>query len=304
MPATYSQRDLGPPTPQSFPHGYDVQSAKRQRTSADLSTSGHYGPTQAYSERDHDDPRPLYNQYPIRGQQPTTYELNYPPSAHPTSSSDFTYRHQRTDSSSTTSPYASPRHEAPGYGASSAGSTYSSQAREPFYQYPSGSLPIVPSRPAQLAQSPPTVKSQPLMDQPPTAAPATYGRASAPEEGVLGYSKQTPRFYPTNAQHQADGRPLAVGVLESLSAGSQFGARSGFPNVLPPLESTVTSGQNRNLTLQAYSHHAGPSAGGPLMPMASQPMSDAEAEAHHQGHQFGQQGLNYPPSLFRRREDG
>ena len=258
-----------------------------------------------YCDRDHDEPRSLYNQYPSRGQQASTYDLNYPSSANSAPSSDFTYRHQRTDSSSTTSPYASPRHEAPGYGASGASSTYSSQGRESFYQYPSGSLPIVPSRPGQLAQTPPTVKSQAVMDPSPSPAPATYGRTSALEEGSLGYAKQTPRFYPINGPQQADSRLLTGGsLLDSLSAGSQFSTRSNFPNVLPPLESTVTPGHNRNVSSQSYSHHGGQSGGGSLMPMASPPLSDPETEAHHPGHALGQPVLSYGPPLYRRREEG
>lgn len=235
----------------------------------------------------------MYNPYPTRGQQPSTYEVNYPPSATPAPSSDFTYRHQRTDSSSTTSPYASPRNEPPAYGSSAATSTYSSH-----YNYPSGSLPIVSSRPAQLAQSPPTVRSQPLIDQTPTAAPATYTRTSAPEEGVLGYSKQTPRFYPTNAQHPPDSRPgLGGPLLDSFSSGGQYAARPNFPNLLPPLESTVTPGQSRNATLPGYSHNAALAAGGSLISMAGQSLPEVEADHH------GQHALNYAPSLYRRRED-
>lgn len=306
LPTTYpAARELGPPAPQSFPHGYDALSTKRQRTSTDLSTGGHYGSNQTYPERDHDESRPLYSQYPSRGQQAPTYELNYPPSASSAPSSEFTYRHQRTDSSSTTSPYASPRHEAPGYGASGAGSTFSSQGREQFYQYPSGSLPIVPSRPAQLAQTPSTGKSQAVMDPPSNAAPATYGRTAALEEGALGYSKQTPRFYPINGPPPADNRLLTGGsLLDSLSVGSQFSTRPSFPNVLPPLESTVTAGHNRNTSSQSYGHHNGQSAGGSLMPLATPPISDTEAETHHSGHQLGQPVLSYGNSLYRRRDDG
>lgn len=273
---------------------------KRQRNSADLTPRGHFGPNQTYNERDHDDQRHLYNPYSTRGQQPSPYEANYPPGANAPPSSEFTYRHQRTDSSSTTSPHASPQNEVPGYGSSSAAtSTYPSQTRGPFFHYPAGTLPIVPSRPAQLAQPPPTVRSQPLVDQPPTAVPARYTRTSQPEESVLSYSRQTPRFYPTNAQHQPDSRPvLAVPLLDSLSSGSQYAARTNFPNVLPPLESTVTPGQNRNVTLQGYSHNGAPSpaAGGSMIPMAAQSLPEVEADHH------GQQALNYSSSLYRRRE--
>lgn len=308
MPSGYAgTRDMGPAAPQSFPHAYDALSTKRQRTSADLSGSGHYGSNATYCERDHDESRPLYNQYASRGQQASTYELNYPSSSNAAPSSDFNYRHQRTDSSSTTSPYASPRHDGPGFGATSAGSTYSSAgSREPFFQYPSGTLPIVPSRPAQLAQAAPTVKSQAVMDSSPTSASATYGRTPALEEGVLGYSKQTPRFYPTNASHQADSRLLGSGsMLDSLSVSGQYGARASFPNVLPPLESTVTAGHNRNASLPSYSQPGGPSGGGSLMPMAAPSMSDPEADAHPVGHhQLGQPVLSYGHPLYRRRDDG
>lgn len=301
-------RDLGLPAPQSFPHSYDALSTKRQRTSTDLSASGHYGSNQTYGERDPDEARPVYNQYPSRGPQASTYELNYPPNANPAPSADFTYRHQRTDSSSTTSPYASPRHEAPpGYGASGAGSAFSPQAREPVYQYPSGSLPIVPSRPAQLAQAASTMKSPAVMDPPSSATPATYGRTSGLDESVLGYSKQTPRFYSTNSPNQNDSRLLTGGsLLDSLSAGSQFSTRSSFPNVLPPLESTVTPGHNRNASLpSSYSQHGGQSAGGSLMPMTAPLIPDTEADvAPHPGHHLGQPVLSYGHPQYRRREDG
>jgi hypothetical protein len=70
LPTTYANaRELGPSASQSFPHGYDGLSTKRQRTSVDLTTSGHYGQNQTYSERDQDDHRPLYSPFPTKSQR-------------------------------------------------------------------------------------------------------------------------------------------------------------------------------------------------------------------------------------------
>lgn len=288
-------RELGPPGTHNYPHGYDTGSSKRQRTSADLTTGGLYAPNQTYGDREHEEQRSLYSSYTLRGQPPSTYDVPYT-NATPAPSSDFTYRHQRTDSSSTTSPYASPRNEVPGYTSSGAAATFPPQARESFYSYPTGSLPIVPSRPAQLAHNLPTVRSQALTDPPPTAAASAYTRTSAPEESVLGVARQTPRFYATNASQSVDSRPLLSGsLLDSMGQGNQYATRSPFTNVLPPLESTITAGPTRGLTLQTFNPNSISSASLMSMPAPSMP----EAEVDHQG----QQALNYSP-MYRRRDEG
>ena len=284
----------------AFPQGQEEPSAKRQRISLDVTNRGSFEQDQRYHSRPFEDLRAPYNPYPSRSQPPPALGINFgpPPQSASGTIPDFSFRHQRTDSSSTSSPYASPRTEIPGY--STSNQPYSSTLREAMYQYPQGNLSVAPPRQVpQPAQTSSSYQHHSMSNQLQTTASTTFTRAPGLEDLSLIQSRQAPRPFPTYPiSYQSDGRPLFSNQHpDPLLQSRQQQLRSSLPNVLPPLESTVTSGQPRGVTLQAYSNSVVPSIEGHFVSVPSQPLSDVGPDTQSSP-------LNYTPFASRRREDG
>lgn len=230
-----------------FPH--DEPSSKRQRTSVDMTSRGVFDQEQRYSERPYEDQRSNYSTYTTRNQPSQSYGLNYP-SATPSSAGtlqDYSFRHQRTDSTSTTSPYVSPRTEMPGYMPAGSNSSYSTQSRDSVYTFPTQYPAAAPRQPTQLTQQIPPYRHHAGADQTQTNTYGSYPRTPVTEEHSILNARQTSRPFPTfPSNSQTDNRPfLPDQTVIPMVSGRQPQLRTNLPNVLPPLESTVTSSQLR-----------------------------------------------------------
>ena len=208
--------------------------------------------------------------------------------------SEYTLGHQRTNSSTISSPYISPRGEYPNY----ALTTYQQQARDNRYQYPLQypSNQYQPRQMPSLNQSgnyygtlPSSVLSQPepsrsyttpaYFDQPRTFNgsyeshdPSTFDRGNmsnlpAPRRDF--YSSQ-PQSVSASYERQAQSVPQTLPDPTST-----------FSSILPPLQSTVTSTQSRR-DPPAYSY-------GELTNTEPQNLSQGSSS-----YQSGQEGQNYP----------
>ncbi|KAI4286500.1 MAG: hypothetical protein L6R35_004247 [Caloplaca aegaea] len=111
-------------------------SMKRQRTSVDLGERDLYD-TERYSQRPYMQQRGSYGAYPTRDQTSNIYQSAYsqgPPSAL-SNVSDYSLGHQRTNSSSTSSPFVSPHTEVSGHSWSGANIYYQPPIKETSYSY-------------------------------------------------------------------------------------------------------------------------------------------------------------------------
>ncbi|MCJ1463215.1 hypothetical protein MMC07_001820 [Pseudocyphellaria aurata] len=242
--------DFSSPSSRGYFPTHTEQISKRQRTSVDLTNRGVFDQDQRYSERTYEDQRGNYGTYTTRNQPSQSYSLSYPSAPQPTSGTlqDYSFRHQRTDSSSTTSPYVSPRTELPGYMPAASNSSYSTQPRESVYSYPNPYSAAPPSRQAtQLTQQIPSYRHHAGADQTQANTYSSYPRTPVTEEHSILNPRQTPRPFPTFPSNpQTDNRSyLSDQTVTPMVSGRQAQLRTNLPNLLPPLESTVTSSQLR-----------------------------------------------------------
>lgn len=213
-----------------------------------MTSRGVFDQEQRYSERSYDDQRSNYGTYATRNQPSQTIGLNYPtaPQASAGTLQDYSFRHQRTESASTTSPYVSPRSEIPGYMPAASNSAYPVHPRESVYSYPNP-YPATPARQTtQLTQQIPPYRPYSGADQTQTNTYSThYPRTPATEEQSILNARQATRTFPTfQSNLQTDNRSfLPDQTITPMASGRQPQLRTNLPNVLPPLESTVTANQ-------------------------------------------------------------
>lgn len=214
-----------------------------------MSNRGVFDQDQRYSDRPYEDQRSNYSTYTTRNQPSQNYGLNFPaaPQAGSGTLQDYSFRHQRNDSSSTTSPYVSPRTEMPGYIPPTPNSAYPTQPRESVYQYQNAYSTAPPRQATQLTQQIPPYRHHGGADQTQTNNYSSYPRTPATEEHSMFNVRQTSRPFPTFPSNPpTDARyVLPDQTVTPMVSGRQPQLRTNLPNVLPPLESTVTSNQLR-----------------------------------------------------------
>lgn len=227
--------------------------------------------------------RDPYTQHPQRDLTVATrgsYYSQGPLSASGTAPPEFSFGHQRTNSSSTSSPFVSPRHEYPGYSFTAPNNSlydqrvrdqyqqptrdqYQQPTRDQSYQYQQGQYLGSQSRPIpQLAQPIPPLR--PLLSTLPsqTEQPRPYQRYDIEEHPTperaysSNFSAPRPDYYTSQAPPTLYDRP-AQPLARTLPDPSQPSA-----SVLHPLQSSLPSSQPRRDPLQSYSSSGGPSMEG------------------------------------------
>lgn len=213
--------------------------------SIDLARRTAYEHDQRLSQRPYIQQRDPYGQYapstPSRG----SYYVQGPPAG--PSPIEYPFSHGRTNSSSNSSPFLSPRTEYPAYQFTAPNSMYQAHSRDSPHQYQQSQYTSTQPRPIpQLAQPvtpyrppPSSVPSQPEQ-------PRAYSRSMETDEQSMagrGYdqSYNNSQYPPINYDRQI--QPLA----RTLPAPSQ-----PVTSLLPPLQS-LSSVQPRRDTLQSYS---------------------------------------------------
>ena len=224
--------------------GYDDPPLKRQRMSIDLARRTAYEHDQRLSQRSYIQQRDPYNyapSTPSRG----SYYVQGPPSG--PSPIEYPFSHGRTNSSSNSSPFLSPRTEYPAYQFPAPNSIYQPQLRDSPHQYQQSQYTPTQPRPIpQLAQSVPPYRPLPSSVPSQPEQPRAYSRSLETDEQSLagrGYEQSfnNSQYPPTNYDRQI--QPLA----RTLPAPSQ-----AVTSLLPPLQS-LPSVQPRRDTLQSYS---------------------------------------------------
>ena len=266
--------------------GYDEQPYKRQRLLSDPMTRSGYDQDQRLSQRSFMQSRDSYGHYTPRDPLAAARGSYYSQTALQTTAtpmSEYSFVHQRNNSSSASSPFVSPHTEFPSYGSSASNALYQQPQRAQAYQYPQthftarSTMPelaqALPSyRPPQTAVSShidqPRTYSRPLDTDDQSLLERNYHVASRPE-----YQNTQPQPLPN---YDRSGQPPP----RTLPAPAQ-----SLNSVLPPLQSTLPSSQPRRNSVLSYPNGGAPNTeGNSQFPSTNQSM---------------QMGQNYMPQQYR-----
>ena len=183
-----------------------------------------------------------------------------PPSASGSIAPDYNLGHHRTNSSSTSSPFVSPRNEYPSYSFSTPNnSLYQQVTRDQPYQYPQSQYSDSPSRQIpQLAH--PVAPYRPVPSSVPSQIDQSrpYSR-SYETEGYIPQDRGYGQINPTMRQDAYNSQPPSTSYDRSLQPIGRTlpDPSQPLPSVLPPLQSTLPSSQSRRDPLQPFSNGSG-----------------------------------------------
>ena len=266
--------------------GYDEQSYKRQRMSSDTVNRSAYDQDQRFSQRSFTQSRDIYGHYPPRDPLAVARGSYYPQTTLQTTATpmtEYSFAHQRTNSSSASSPFVSPRSEYPSYGFSTSNTLYQQPQRAQAYQYPQTQYTARSTMP-ELVQAPPSYRS------PATAVPSyidqprTYPRPLGTEDQSLldrnYHMTSRPEYQNTQPQPLTSYDRSAQPPARTLPAPAQ-----SLNSVLPPLQATLPSSQPRRDPVHSF-----PNGGAPISEGNSQFAST---------NQSMQAGQNYMPQPYR-----
>ena len=252
---------------------YDEPSSKRQRMSIDVPRRIAYEQEQPVAQRSHTlSNRDTFSQYPTRETAAISRGSYYnqgTSSISGSNGSEYTFGHQRTNSSTISSPYTSPNGEYHNYPSSTPSSSYQQQARENAYQY-SAQYPH-----SQYQSRPTTSLSQPtnyyrtlpssMPSQPEQSRSySTTSQVEQPRPYIRSYDADDQSMFDRgyNPSLSIPRGDLFNSQPQSLSStyerSSQSLARTlpdpsqAFSSVLPPLQSTLPSNQPRRDLSSSY----------------------------------------------------
>ena len=227
--------------------GYDDPPLKRQRMSVGLARTTPFEQDQRLSQRSYIQQRDPYSQYtpstPSRG----SYYVQGPSTGTGPVPIEYPFSHARTNSSSNSSPFLSPRTEYPAYQFPASNSMYQPHPRDSPHQYQQTHYnSSQPKSIPQLAQPVPPLRSLPSSVPSQPEQSRAYSRSLENEEQSIpnrGYeqnysnSQYPPTSYDRQNQSLARTLPAPPHSLTSL---------------LPPLQS-LSSTQTRRDTPQSFS---------------------------------------------------
>lgn len=289
--------------------GLGEPSPKRQRTSVDLGERNI-----SYVEQ-----RAPYGTYPARDQTANVFSPTYsqgPQSAF-SNMSDYSFGHQRTNSSSASSPFVSPHTEVSGHSWPGTNLYYQPSMKDTSYTYPQGQYsdmqfnrpnqltePVFRQRTQNLLSS--NVPSQTLPSQSlpsqnlPSRLPAstnfTFPRSQESENSPTASYGQITRFVPSSStlSDQSARLPPTDQIADFASPGRQQYSNTPISNVLPPLESTLSSNQNRRGSQSVLPSHVLPSIEPQTLINAPNEPVPEHGQESYEGHEsYNNTSFNY-----------
>ncbi|KAL9601952.1 MAG: hypothetical protein Q9219_002176 [cf. Caloplaca sp. 3 TL-2023] len=236
--------------------------AKRQRVSTDLSDRLLYD-SERFSQRSSMDQRNSFGAYAARDPTANMFSPAYSQGAHSVMSnmSDYSYGHQRTNSSNTSSPFVSPHTDISSHSWPSTNMFYQPTVKDTSFTYPHGQFSeLQPNRPSQLAEPFMRHRGHNFSNRLPVNNTFSFSRSQEPEVSGSGIGGQVTRsFAPSSHFSDPSSRlPSNENIGENQSPGRQYPA-TPMSNVLPPLESTISSNQSRGSLQQALPNNVLPS---------------------------------------------
>ncbi|KAL8816236.1 MAG: hypothetical protein Q9223_004720 [Gallowayella weberi] len=274
MPPSFE--DTAPPTqrdmtlqsqrPQVGP--YEVRYAaepshKRQRTSVDFGGRGGHD-SDRYGQRLYLDQRGPLGSYAPRDQIPNTFNPNYGQASQSTMSnvSEYSFGHQRTNSSNASSPFISPHTEVSGHSWPAGNIFYQPSFKDTVYSYPQNQYNHVQlHQPPQVTNALPQYRGQNFTSRLPMNSNFAFPRPQDSDEPAAVNYNQIGRSLPASSSYDEPSIRLpSTDQLGDLASSS----RQQYPtatvsNVLPPLESTLSSTQPRRGSQQVLPSHVIPS---------------------------------------------
>lgn len=276
-----------------FPSTYDY-SAKRPRASLDMGGRDPYERDSRTVQRSYTEQCGSYSAYPSQSQSLPSYSVNYPqgPQSAPGTISEYSFRPSAPGSSSTSSPYASPGTQVPGYPPAVTNPLYQQPSRythQPTFQ--NQQQPLQTMQVPQLSDPVPPQRQYPLSSQPPIGGSTMYTRTHSLDEPSLANTAQRSSYsssgYYTGAQH---------GVNPDLTVAPHTQSRyemshPSLPSLLPPLQSTTAPSQySLNSTYPITQPHLGY--------MHPPPESRVPMQGSAQNSQDRYMGGHGPPASF------
>ena len=269
---------------------YDDTPIKRQRTSVDLTRRSAYDLEQPFTQRTFNQPRETFGTLPSRDVQTSSrgsYYSQGPASATGSIGTEYNYGHQRTNSSSTSSPFTSPRNEYPAYSfATPTNSLYQQSTRDQTYPYPQSQysdnqtrqIPQL-SQPALPYRVPSSMPSQ--IDQSRSYSRSYETETQPSTNRTISSFQHNPRldFYTSQTSSAPYDRPFQP-LARTLPDPTQ-----PLTSVLPPLQSTVPSSQPRRDAQQTYTSNGGSNVEGiPHTSSSVTPSQEGQGYLSHMYH--------------------
>lgn len=194
------------------------------------------------------DQRGTSGSYPLREQQSSNYSSNFAqaPQSAISAGSDYSYSHQRTNSSNISSPFASPHTDFPGTSWPASTTFFQPALREPLLSYPAQQYQEAQVSRHQLTEPVPRYREQGYYGRNPANNPLAYSRA--PDSDISlnsSFSTTRPVAYSSSFQDNTLRLPPTEPVPDALSSSRPQYPTSPHSNILPPLESTVSGSQTR-----------------------------------------------------------
>lgn len=307
--------------------GLAEPSSKRQRTSVDL-TARNFEPDR-HSQRSYWEPRAPFGTYPAREQTTNMFPSAYGQGSQSALSNmaDYSFGHQRTNSSSTSSPFVSPHTEFSGHSWPSANLFYQPPMKDSSYTYPPNQDPDMQfSRPNQLTEpflrqrtqelslnlpsqnlATQSLPSQNLSSRLPVNTSYTFPRSHEPDNSATGIYGQVSRSLPsTSAYPDPSARlPQTDQMAEFASPSRQQYPNTPLSNVLPPLESTLSSGQYRGSSQQVLPSNVLPSIEPQTMASTpTQPVPEHGQESYEGHENYDTTPFSYQPPNQKRSDNG
>ncbi|KAL8689451.1 MAG: hypothetical protein Q9218_004884 [Villophora microphyllina] len=270
----------------------DEPSAKRQRTSVDMSDRPLFD-AERYSQRTYTDHRNPYNTY-IPGQQLTnTYAPSYSQGSQSALSnmSDFSFGHQRNNSSNTSSPFVSPHTDVSGSSWPGSSLYYQNTVKDPMYPYSQPQYSqsqysqapyseMQPPRPPQASDNLTRQRGPDLSGRLQMNPNFAFPRPQDSETAAAGGYNQLARSLPTSSNYNdpSPRLPSTDQISDLAASNHQQYPGTTLSNVLPPIEPSVNSGQHRGPS-QILSSNIIPSIE-PQTIMSSQSAQERESESY------------------------
>ncbi|KAL8683570.1 MAG: hypothetical protein Q9186_000482 [Xanthomendoza sp. 1 TL-2023] len=271
-PAPPTQRDMTLQSQRSQVGTYEPRYAgepshKRQRTSVDFGDRGVHDPDR-YGQRSYLDQRGSLGSYTPRDQIANTFNPTYGQASQSTMSnvSEYSFGHQRTNSSSASSPFISPHLEVSGHSWPAGNIFYQPSFKEPVYNYPQNQSQnqynhMQLHQPPQVTNALPHYRSQSFTSRLPMNSNFTFPRPQDSDGPAAVNYNHTGRPLPVSSNYDESSLRLpSTDQLGDLASSTrQQYPTATMSNVLPPLESTLSSTQPRGGSQQVLPSHVIPS---------------------------------------------
>ncbi|KAL8863179.1 MAG: hypothetical protein Q9178_000554 [Gyalolechia marmorata] len=256
-------------------------SQKRQRTSVDYSARDVYDPDRHHG-RPYFDQRAALGGYTVRDQTANSFNPIYGQASQSALGNvpDYTFGHQRTNSSSTSSPYTSPHTEVSGQSWPATNIYFQPTFKDSMYNYPTTQYPDMQlNRQPQMMDALTRYRGQTtLAHRLPGNHNSPFPRSQDPDNSATGNYNSMGRSVPLSSSFDESSLRLpSTDQLDMTSSNRQQYPSTTLSNVLPPLESTLSSTR----TQQVLPSHIMPSIETQdLEPVPSQSTQERASESY------------------------